>query len=131
MTEAEIAALVAQVLATRDAADTSFGDALLRNGELIVAAFGLVVGGIAWLVANDHRKDKRIQSLEEYRTAHEAHDKAAHGHLESEIGNVGRELREFRQESTAQHSELGGQVKGMARDLNRLIGYHEAKEDRR
>ena len=127
MTEAEIAALVVEAVAERDAG-SSFGDVIVRNGELIVAAFVAVVAGLAFLIGTYFKMRLDIQSLKEYRLSHEAQDKAAHGALESEITGIGRELREFRAESASQHADLGKRVTGMARDLNRLIGFHEARE---
>jgi len=129
MTEAEIAALVAKAIADHHA-ERSWGEELLHNAETIVTLLIAGVAGVAVVVRAFHKTDKRVQSLEDYRQAHDDADKAAHGNLEREIGGIGAEVRAFREESSAQHKDLAGQVKSMARDLNRLIGFHEAKEGR-
>ena len=125
MTEAEIAAIAAEVAANRQ-------PSILDRGEFIVAAASAVVLAIVtcvgWLIRAHYKTRMDIQELQSYGPQHDAHDKAAHGALEHEIMAVAREMREFRAESREQHGELANQVKSMAKDLNRLIGFHEAQE---
>lgn len=145
MTEAEIAALVAQAVAAHDA-NTTWGEELLDNAETIAVilialatAFGAVV---RWM----HRVDKRVQSLEEYRVNHDHQDGVMHKTLERENAHMLEELREFRTESSAQHKELwdsmttaikeGRDERGKLHEkvnrlsdaVARLIGFQEGRE---
>ena len=129
MSEAEIAALVAKAVAEYDA-QTSWGEELLANAETIVTFFATSIIGIAVVVRSFHRTDKRLQSLEEYRRTHDAADKASHGTLEEKIDRVESAVNTLREESSTQHTSLAEKVASMARDLNRLIGFHEANQVR-
>lgn len=146
MTEADIAAMVAEAVARHDET-TSWGQELLHNAETIVTLVIAAISGIAVIVRSLHRMDKRIQSVEEYRVSHQAEDVAAHKALSQEGEHILRELRAFRDESTRQHESLGQRVEAgmregsegrgklhekvdaLTRDVHRLVGRAEAKDD--
>lgn len=129
MSEAEIAALVAQAVAEHDSV-TSWGEELARNAETIVSLLGLFVAAGVFLVGAHIKTRLRLQSLEDYRKAHDHADKASHEALETKIDGVDKTLTEFRQESSAQHNDLATRVTSMARDLNQLIGIYRAQGGR-
>ena len=129
MSEAEIAALVAKAVAEYDS-QTSWGEELLANAETIITFFAVSVAGLAVVIRAFHRTDKRLQSLEEYRKTHDSADKAAHSTLEEKIDRVDSTVNTLREESASQHQSLAEKVASMARDLNRLIGFHEARTER-
>ena len=135
MTEAEIAALVAKAVADYEA-NQSWTSQIIEGIGVLLVALSIVATACAVGVGIHIRTRLRLQSLEEYRVAHEATDKAAHDGLSRETAHVAKtqeamaeELREFRKESGEQHADLASTVRSMARDLNRLIGYHQAKTD--
>lgn len=137
MTEAEIAALVAKAVADHEA-NQSWTQQLIEGIGVLLAAIGLIATACAVGVGIHIRTRLRLQSLEEYRVTHEAADRAAHdglsrdtAHVDQVLQSMVEEQKEFRRESNEQHSALAKTVSSMARDLNRLIGYHEASRDKR
>lgn len=127
MDEAELVRMVAEAVAAHDDR-TTWGEELLANAETIATLLVAAVAGVAIVVKGFHSLDKRVQSVEDYRISHEAADKAAHSALERETSHVVTELQDFRRESTDQHKDLDGKVTAMARDLNQLVGFHQANQ---
>lgn len=146
MTEVEIAKLVAEAVAAHDDT-TTWGEELLANAETIATLMVAGIVGIGVVIRSFHSLDKRLQSVEDYRSAHDAADREAHGALERESGHILREVRDFREESTRQHDALGSRVEaaidtakqdrkdmhtkidGLSKDVQRIVGYHEARKD--